>query len=111
MSQSSNDRADEQGDTIELTTDERHCLLADSRRRNVLDVLADRATPVDFTDLARAVADREFDGGADPDQVERVAVSLHHVHLPKMADCGVVEYDPSTNRVERYRPMPEVSTL
>jgi hypothetical protein len=31
--------------------------------------------------------------------VERVAVTLHHVHLPKMDDVSVVDYDPDESLV------------
>lgn len=71
-------------------------LLADSRRRIAVSVLAERESPVALVDLARDVAARENE--TDPrdvpaDRVESVAVSLHHRHLPKLADHGVVTYD------------------
>lgn len=49
-----------------------------------------------LTALATAVARRELDD-ADVDYadaiVERVRRSLHHRHVPKLADAGLVEYD------------------
>lgn len=62
-------------------------LLRDRRRRAALHVLAARTAPVALADLAAAVAARE---AADADAV---AEALHHVHLPKLADAGVVDYD------------------
>jgi len=108
MSKSSNDRADEPTSAVELTTSERHHLLANDRRRVVIDALRDQPAPVELTTLARTVARRETDGTRfDEQHVERVAVALHHVQLPKLAEFGVVEYDPTTNRVERTESVPE----
>ncbi|PSP78036.1 hypothetical protein BRC81_08230 [Halobacteriales archaeon QS_1_68_20] len=73
----------------EVADDAFDCL-ASSRRRHVLAVLRDRGT-VDRDELARAVADREADSTADA-----VAVSLYHVHLPKLADAGLVDVDDET---------------
>lgn len=76
-------------------------LLESDRRKLSLDVLARRTAPVELTDLAAGVAAREDDlEAADERTVDRVAVTLHHVHLPVMAELGVVDYDPDANRVE-----------
>ncbi|MFC4551174.1 MULTISPECIES: DUF7344 domain-containing protein [Halorussus] len=88
--------------------------LADSRRRHVLSILLDRPTPLDVETLARAVAAREAVAtAADPpdDVVRRVQVSLHHVHLPKLADTGVVEYDYERGAVAVGEEMDAVSPL
>lgn len=83
-----------------LADGDRYELLASARRRTTLDVLAGRSAPVDLAELARTVAARETGVDAtDADAVERVAVSLHHNHLPKMDDWDVVDYDPVANRV------------
>ena len=88
-------------DTEELTESEYHELLSVDRRRITLDILAGSTAPVDLKGLAAAVAEHESDLGV-PDEatVERVAISLHHTHLPKMAHLGVIDYDPNTSRVE-----------
>lgn len=71
---------------------------ADERRRLTLEVLANRVGPIGLEELAAAVADRAgFDGSA---AVERVALELHHDHLPRLADRGVLDYDPDRRRVE-----------
>ncbi|MFC7215463.1 hypothetical protein ACFQO4_15405 [Saliphagus sp. GCM10025334] len=89
---------DEHARSIDLTTSDRHRLLADDRRRLVLDILAGTTTPVDLEELAAGIATRE-DGVDAPDEggADRVATTLHHHHLPKMADMHVLEYDPETN--------------
>lgn len=70
-------------------------LLADERRRAALSVLADRGEPVDLSELAREVVDLTEDGlaGPSPDAVDRMRVALHHQHLPKIADAGLIAYD------------------
>ena len=85
---------------------ERHRILAAERRpRLALDYLADRTGPVDIEELAAAIAAREADENSpDDDTVRQVAISLHHVHLPKMAEIGVVDYEPASSVVESYPP-------
>lgn len=44
------------------------------------------------------------------DERERVALLLHHLHLPKLADMGLVEFDPKSGQV-RYHPSDELEQL
>ena len=97
--------------TADLTTDERHRLLSNDRRRATLAVLSDRTAPVELDDLAAAVADRIDADAADEELVDRMKASLHHAHLPKMDSLGVVEYEPGTRRVESYRPVPDAAVI
>ncbi|EJN58736.1 hypothetical protein HSB1_32140 [Halogranum salarium B-1] len=63
-------------------------VLGDPRRRRVLRELADLPTEqVDFETLADRVAQTA------PTDRERLASDLHHIHLPKLADLGVITYD------------------
>jgi len=62
-------------------------VLSADRRRHVLYVLYCRPGPVTLRDLADATTP---ESGTD---VERVTAELAHVHLPKLDDAGVVEYD------------------
>lgn len=66
--------------------------LARSTRRRVLRYLDEAGGDVDVTELAGHLADEQS-------VRERTAASLHHVHLPKLDDCGLVEYDPESCRV------------
>jgi len=59
-----------------------------------------------LTDLADRVAERESDG----DDCETVAIALHHVHLPKLAEGGVIDYDPRSETV-RYCGRPDRERL
>ncbi|MFC6835640.1 DUF7344 domain-containing protein [Halomarina ordinaria] len=77
-------------------------LLTNHRRRYVLSYLDERAgEPVSVDALASQVIARELvmgSGSVDPDSVE---VTLAHVHLPKLAAAGVIEYDRDAATVRR----------
>lgn len=80
--------------------DELFTVLGSERRRILIAVLGERSAPVTTDALAEAVASREV---TDPtgDLVERVRVSLYHVHLPKLDDAGLVQYDSDRSVVYR----------
>lgn len=74
--------------------------LANARRRQALRVLCESDAPLALADLAREVAAREESGTEASDEaIERVQISLYHVHLPKLEESGVVEFDPSQRTV------------
>lgn len=93
-------------------------VLADRHRRLVVQQL--RAEP-DGTMTMDELLDRfcADSGGGAPDRAH-LATQLHHTHLPRLADRGLVEYDRATGFV-RYRPddrlervldsLPEEATL
>lgn len=89
----------------ELDETDLHIAFADERRRRTLDVVTDRSPPVDAETLATAVAARE--AGARPstvasDHVDRVHRMLYHVHLPKLAETSLIEYDADDACVDGY---------
>ena len=67
--------------------------IASRRRRTVLAVLADREEPMACEDLAAAVHRRGRHVDHPSTAVEDVRASLHHSHLPKLDDAGLVSYD------------------
>ena len=75
--------------------------LASESRRAVLahfeESIVETATLDDLTDalLARQTAIE----GQSPEQVR---LRLHHVHLPKLADVGLLDYDPRMATVRYY---------
>lgn len=109
MSQTTHDAVDERSTESKLTATERCDLLADERRRLALAALAERSAPVALESLAADVAAREANGASpSPDEIDRMAVSLHHVHLPRAADLDVIDYDADANRVEDVGTVPTV---
>lgn len=73
--------------TSDLSMDAAFDVLADGRRRAVLSYLLGDRERADLEDLAAYVTTEV--GGAD----ERAAATLHHLHLPKLADAGLISYD------------------
>jgi len=95
MTQSPQEIAAPNAGTEHLTDSELRGLLAEERRRMTLDVLAGRDTPIDVQELAAGIAAREDGSGG----TEEVAITLHHIHLPKLATHDVIEYDPELKLV------------
>lgn len=71
-------------------------LLRDQCRRTCVRALAARDGAVALDELAEVVAGRE--GG--PASTETARTELHHVHLPKLARAGIVDYDTARHVVE-----------
>ena len=81
--------------------DELFDALCDPRRRETIAILAERRETMAVSDLAEALAERELDG-ARASGADDIQVTLRHLHLPKLAESGLVEYEPreSTVRLE-----------
>jgi hypothetical protein len=99
MSQTSDELMAGQWGTGELTESEQYDLLSDERRRTVLAALQRLDVPVDLSTLATEIAARDGPGTLNGETEEQVKITLHHNHLPKMADLGVLDYDPESNRI------------
>jgi len=100
MSQSSSQHTTALVRGADLTADERYRLLSNDLRRATIAVLDDRSGRVELSEVASAVAARVDDVDATAVDAEvRVETALHHAHLPKLDDYGVVEYDPEANVV------------
>ncbi|MFB6079513.1 MAG: hypothetical protein ABEJ81_00700 [Haloferacaceae archaeon] len=78
-------------------------MLCHPRRRRILTTFAE----TDPGDGAFAPDAFRADG-EDPD---RVGTELHHVHLPKLADAGYVDWDRDAGRVRRGPTYDEVEPL
>lgn len=92
-----------------LDTDSDHesllTVLAHPRRRRALEVLTEYGM-ASLRDVATGVAARELaiEGTAVSDHQRRdVAISLYHIHLPRLADAGMIRLD---DGMQRIRPAP-----
>ena len=76
-------------------------LLSDGRRIRALVALR-QDSPSTVEELAAGIVARERGiAGDEPssDVVGQVALTLHHTHLPKLRDAGVVAFDPDDGTV------------
>nr|WP_251344341.1 hypothetical protein [Haloplanus sp. GDY1] len=89
-----------------------HQLLANERRRAVIERLDASTGTVTVRDLSTWVAAAETSQSPPPPKVrDSVYTSLHQTHLPKLHEAGVVEYDrerslvhlrPAVRQVDRH---------
>jgi hypothetical protein len=77
-----------------------HQLLANERRRAVIERLDASPGTVSVRELSTSIASAETDQSPPPARVrESVYTSLHQTHLPKLHEAGVLEYDREGRRV------------
>ena len=86
-------------------------ILADRHRRAAVSYLCERESPVMVDDLIDEVLNTLDSTPADVDDLRnRLHIQFHHVHLPKLSDVGVIEYQDVPNVVDpqpvldEYRP-------
>lgn len=71
-------------------------LLSHTHRRALVGCLAEHEEPVALADAAADVAARETGEpipDLSPEDVERIHLALHHSHVPKLSEEGIVVYD------------------
>ncbi|WP_459195119.1 DUF7344 domain-containing protein [Halosimplex sp. J119] len=76
--------------------------LSSPRRRAVVRVLDDTDGSLPLRELAVEVAREEAQSEDDTDEddrIERIQTTLYHVHVPKLADAGIVRYREESERV------------
>ncbi|WP_436923782.1 DUF7344 domain-containing protein [Halosimplex amylolyticum] len=80
--------------TQTASTDRIRRLIADPRRRQVLQYLIENdEEAVPIGELIAAIVDSKVPPAAGEDPIERITTELHHVHLPKLADASLADYD------------------
>lgn len=92
------------GTESELSTSTAFELASSARRQLVAAVLSERVEPLTLDELVAEIARSE--GAASPGEGDAIRLELHHCHLPKLADAGLVRYDRETNRLT---PLPALS--
>lgn len=107
----------------DLPLDDVHRVLSHPTRRSVVRVLEGTnrtTTEAIAAGLSAADGGRRDAVGADGgrrDAVEadggpvRIEVALHHVHLPMLADLGVLEYEPERGEIEVADGFEEVAAV
>ncbi|QCJ47486.1 MULTISPECIES: DUF7344 domain-containing protein [Haloprofundus] len=76
-------------------------LLSSQRRVHALLALREAEAAMTLPVLVYETALREVDSPSDvtEDHLERVEITLRHVHLPKLAEFEVIRHDPDDERV------------
>lgn len=96
------------GDTRDDAVDTAMDLLSDRRRRALLEYLAETDGSASLTELAVEIAAQE--AGAEPNAISdhgdvsardrrAVRISLHHTHVPKLANADVIDYESETEMI------------
>lgn len=88
---------------VALTKNEIFTILKNPRRRETLKYLEANEGEADLSDLAEFIAARENDvevQALSSKQRKRLYISLYQVHLPKMNDLEVLEFDKHRGTVE-----------
>jgi hypothetical protein len=96
----------------DLSLDTIFDILSHSYRRHVLSYLSQTEDdPTSVADLVTFVATHESETETSVEGIhdDAVRVALHHNHLPKLADTGVIEFDTRSGTV-RYCGHPELET-
>lgn len=85
-------------------------LLARQDRRDLVGFFRGRGPETATVDeLVEHLLERRQQRGFEPNP-ERVEIELYHVHLPRLAEHGIVEYDPRNEEV-RYRAHERIEAL
>jgi len=88
-----------------------YSLGADDRRRSLIRVLASHDRELTLNDVTKEVVTRQIDGDITDvpgETVIRVAHSLYHNHLPRLADAGVVTFNPGRKLIA---PTPKLESV
>lgn len=81
--------------TGQISLDELHTSLANERRRLVLSYLVTHPEEThSIDDLVDVVAGCESPQVGPRSQRTRIEIDLYHAQLPKLADAGLIKYDP-----------------
>lgn len=80
-------------------------ILSDNHRRHILCYLHSLSDKVaDFDELVEVIVSEDIDTEAvektDPDTHQHIAIALHHNHLPKLTDVGLIDYDEKSGAVQ-----------
>lgn len=96
---------------LDADTDALFEVLSDTRRRFVIACLAEYDTPLALPDVADELAVWEHDARLpeiSPEDVATIHADLYHVHVPKMVDAGVLEYNQERELVALAEPSDEL---
>ena len=85
-----------------------YTLLADHQRRVLLQCLRNTEASLSTSTLVTELT--QGDGREPSERDVDTEIAVHHIHLPKLADAGVIEYDHSDQQAA-YTAPPQVDAL
>lgn len=97
-----NDNQEDARQTYELSLDSIFTILAQHERCDLLSFLADsseEAVPID--EVVEYMVQSETERLGEVPNRDHLELSLYHIHLPKLTDTGVIEYDSRSQQI-RY---------
>lgn len=76
--------------------------MTDEKRQTILRVLTESEREVlTIEEITDYIVSTRLDHDVEPDkQRRRLRAELHHIHLPKLQQCGLIIYDTETRDVE-----------
>lgn len=89
-------------------------LCRDKHRRITLAVLADQQQSLSLTDLTKAIVKHNHDTPlteVSDETVTRIRITLYHIHIPKLVEAGLVEYDSQRQLVEPTMQFDQIEPL
>ena len=95
-----------------ISTETAITMIADFRRRKVLRHLMENGDgAITIDELVAGIEDDVSPPtGATGDVEERLLIELHHTHLPKLAEAGMIDFDERSETI-RYRPQKDIEAL
>ncbi|MCO8256722.1 ArsR family transcriptional regulator [Haladaptatus sp. AB618] len=76
------------------------------RRRILIAVLNQNPRAEDEFTLDKSSTDEMNDA-----EIKSMKIQLHHIHLPKLADAGYIDWDPDTGAIRRGPNIDEIAPL
>jgi hypothetical protein len=87
---------------VSLSLDTTLEILANRDRRAIIDYLRDESNHTATIDeLANYLVSRKAEQATEHPGHDHVQTTLHHIHVPKLVDAGVIDYD-ARNQEIRY---------
>lgn len=83
-----------------LSTDTALQILANQQRRRLLHHLVDADGPVPMDKLYATVFTNTSSSEEPTEFRDRFKIQLHHVHLPKLQEADLIEYDRASSTVQ-----------
>lgn len=93
---------DDSSDSADSSLDTVFGLLTNQRRRYALAYITDHPQPIALADVAKAIAVWENDVPVTEiptKEIQAISISLHHHHLPRLADANVITFDKESNQI------------